>query len=145
MFVKSCLLPRAAPVPHVGVRVARERQRDNDRENNDRERMTPKRTTVNGDGVSGDHAGRAGPPAGLRCLVTNDDGIGSEGLRALALVALEAGLEVVVAGPMEDVSGASASNPAGYAAMLWFFGVLSLVGFVFTLFLWRLERREARA
>jgi 5'-nucleotidase len=48
----------------------------------------------------------------LRCLVTNDDGIGSEGLRALALVALDAGLEVVVAGPLQDVSGASASITA---------------------------------
>jgi predicted MFS family arabinose efflux permease len=50
----------------------------------------------------------------------------------------------VAAGYVNDVSGASASNPEGYAAMLWFFGVLSLAGFVFTLFLWRLERREAR-
>jgi 5'-nucleotidase len=47
-----------------------------------------------------------------RCLVTNDDGIGSEGLRMLALVALDAGLEVVVAGPIHDVSGASASITA---------------------------------
>jgi 5'-nucleotidase len=50
--------------------------------------------------------------ARLRCLVTNDDGIGSEGLRRLALVALDAGLEVVVAGPLHDVSGASASITA---------------------------------
>ena len=65
---------------------------------------------------------RAAPPDGavrsegagrrLRCLVTNDDGIGSEGLRALALVALEAGLEVVVAAPMQECSGASASITA---------------------------------
>ncbi len=48
----------------------------------------------------------------LRCLVTNDDGIGSEGLRILALVALEAGLNVTVAGPLDDVSGASASITA---------------------------------
>jgi len=48
----------------------------------------------------------------LRCLVTNDDGIGSEGLRALALVALEAGLDVVVAAPMQESSGASASITA---------------------------------
>jgi 5'-nucleotidase len=47
-----------------------------------------------------------------RCLVTNDDGIGSEGLRVLALVALEAGLEVVVAAPMQECSGASASITA---------------------------------
>jgi len=48
----------------------------------------------------------------LRCLVTNDDGIGSEGLRVLALVALEAGLDVVVAAPMQECSGASASITA---------------------------------
>lgn len=53
-------------------------------------------------------------PAGrrLRCLVTNDDGIGSEGVRVLALVALEAGLDVVVAAPMQECSGASASITA---------------------------------
>jgi MFS family permease len=45
----------------------------------------------------------------------------------------------VVAGYVNDASGASASNPAGYSSMLWFFGLLSLAGFVFTLFLWRRE------
>jgi 5'-nucleotidase len=48
----------------------------------------------------------------VRCLVTNDDGIDSPGLRALALVALEAGLEVVVAAPMREASGASAAITA---------------------------------
>ena len=52
------------------------------------------------------------PGRRLRCLVTNDDGIDSEGLRVLALVALEAGLEVVVAAPMREASGASASITA---------------------------------
>src|SRR5688500_18979300 len=47
-----------------------------------------------------------------RCLVTNDDGIDSEGLRVLAEVALDAGFEVVVAAPMEEASGASASITA---------------------------------
>jgi 5'-nucleotidase len=47
-----------------------------------------------------------------RCLVTNDDGIRSEGVRILAQVALEAGLEVVVAAPMQECSGASASITA---------------------------------
>lgn len=47
-----------------------------------------------------------------RCLVTNDDGIGSVGLRVLAGVALEAGFEVVVAAPMHECSGASASITA---------------------------------
>jgi 5'-nucleotidase len=48
----------------------------------------------------------------LRCLVTNDDGIASEGVRVLALVALEAGLDVVVAAPVQECSGASASITA---------------------------------
>jgi 5'/3'-nucleotidase len=47
-----------------------------------------------------------------RCLITNDDGIESEGLRVLAEVALEAGFEVVVAAPMRESSGASASITA---------------------------------
>jgi 5'-nucleotidase len=47
-----------------------------------------------------------------RCLITNDDGIGSLGLRVLAEVALEAGFEVVVAAPMHEASGASASITA---------------------------------
>lgn len=48
----------------------------------------------------------------VRCLVTNDDGIASEGLRLLARLAVEAGLEVVVAAPMREASGASASITA---------------------------------
>lgn len=47
-----------------------------------------------------------------RCLVTNDDGIHSEGVRVLAQVALDAGFEVVVAAPMQECSGASASITA---------------------------------
>jgi 5'-nucleotidase len=47
-----------------------------------------------------------------RCLITNDDGIHSPGLRVLAEVALEAGFEVVVAAPMRESSGASASITA---------------------------------
>ncbi len=42
-------------------------------------------------------------------LVTNDDGIDSEGLRRLAIAAEVAGLHVTVAAPMTDSSGASAS------------------------------------
>jgi 5'-nucleotidase len=45
----------------------------------------------------------------VRALVTNDDGIHSPGLHHLARVALDAGLEVVVAAPMTENSGASAS------------------------------------
>jgi MFS family permease len=47
----------------------------------------------------------------------------------------------VTAGYVNDASGASASNPAGYASMLWFFGLLSLAGFLFAMFLWRREAR----
>ncbi len=45
----------------------------------------------------------------------------------------------VVAGYINDASGASASNPAGYSSMLWFFGLLSLAGFLFATFLWKRE------
>jgi len=53
-----------------------------------------------------------GPEPSLHCLVTNDDGIASPGLALLARVALDAGLSVVVAAPMRDTSGASASITA---------------------------------
>lgn len=45
----------------------------------------------------------------MRALITNDDGIDSPGLQTLAQVAVDAGLEVVVAAPHEERSGASAS------------------------------------
>lgn len=45
-------------------------------------------------------------------LVTNDDGIGSIGIRTLAGVAVEHGLDVVVAAPAEEASGSSASLAA---------------------------------
>lgn len=48
----------------------------------------------------------------LRALVTNDDGIDSAGLHALAASARAAGLEVVVAAPAEQASGASAALSA---------------------------------
>jgi MFS family permease len=51
----------------------------------------------------------------------------------------------VVAGRLNDANGASAANPAGYDGMLWFFGLLSLAGFLITLPLWRHERRQAAA
>jgi 5'-nucleotidase len=44
-----------------------------------------------------------------RVLVTNDDGIDAEGVRRLAIVAHEAGLDVVVAAPLTEASGSSAS------------------------------------
>ncbi len=45
---------------------------------------------------------------GERALVTNDDGISSGGLLALAAAARDAGLEVVVAAPHQQSSGAGA-------------------------------------
>lgn len=44
-----------------------------------------------------------------RALITNDDGISSPGLSALAHAALDAGLEVVIAAPAEEASGSSAA------------------------------------
>jgi MFS family permease len=43
----------------------------------------------------------------------------------------------VLAGYVNDRSGASAANPGGYDAMLWLFGALSLAAFVFATLLWR--------
>ena len=45
----------------------------------------------------------------MRVLVTNDDGVDSPGIRALARACEVAGLEVTVAAPAWDSSGASAS------------------------------------
>jgi 5'-nucleotidase len=42
-------------------------------------------------------------------LITNDDGIESPGLHALARTALEAGLDVIVAAPWSEASGSSAA------------------------------------
>jgi 5'-nucleotidase len=44
--------------------------------------------------------------------VTNDDGIDSPGLHALAAAAREAGLEVIVAAPSEQATGAGAAISA---------------------------------
>ena len=48
----------------------------------------------------------------LRALVTNDDGIDSEGIRQLALAAAAAGLEVTVAAPAHEASGTGAALTA---------------------------------
>jgi 5'-nucleotidase len=48
----------------------------------------------------------------VRVLITNDDGIASPGLHTLAQVAVDAGLDVLVAAPSWDSSGASASLTA---------------------------------
>lgn len=48
----------------------------------------------------------------MRALVTNDDGVRSEGLLSLAWAAASHGLEVTVAAPAFDASGSSASMTA---------------------------------
>lgn len=48
----------------------------------------------------------------LRVLITNDDGIGAPGIHALARAAVERGLDVVVAAPLEEASGTSAAMSA---------------------------------
>ena len=48
----------------------------------------------------------------MRALITNDDGVDNHGIHQLAVVALQAGLDVVVAAPSWDSSGASASLTA---------------------------------
>jgi 5'-nucleotidase len=45
----------------------------------------------------------------MRLLVTNDDGIDSPGLTALAAAMVEEGHEVVIAAPLEDCSGSSSA------------------------------------
>ncbi len=45
-----------------------------------------------------------------------------------------------IVGLLNDAGGASAENPAGYDTMLWFFGVLSLLGFVCAVMLKLRER-----
>ncbi len=42
----------------------------------------------------------------------------------------------IIAGSINDASGAGAANPSGYDGMLWFFGVISLAAFVSALLLW---------
>jgi len=45
----------------------------------------------------------------MLALITNDDGIESPGLRRLALSAKESGLDIIVAAPIRESSGSSAS------------------------------------
>lgn len=53
-----------------------------------------------------------GPAAGNSAVITNDDGIDSEGLRMLARAAVEAGWDVVVAAPDRQASGSGAAMTA---------------------------------
>ncbi|MER7456334.1 5'/3'-nucleotidase SurE [Micromonospora sp. NPDC126480] len=48
----------------------------------------------------------------LRVLITNDDGIAAPGIAALARAAVDQGLDVVVAAPLEEASGTSAAMTA---------------------------------
>jgi len=48
----------------------------------------------------------------LKIVITNDDGIGSPGIRALARAAVAAGCQVVVAAPLDEASGSSAALTA---------------------------------
>jgi 5'-nucleotidase len=52
----------------------------------------------------------------MRVLITNDDGISSEGLRTLAAVALAQQHDVVVAAPSDEASGSSAALTAVQSA-----------------------------
>ena len=51
----------------------------------------------------------------------------------------------LIAGVLNDRSGASAANPGGYTPMLWFFTLLALVAFVVTLRLWMRDHGAATA
>jgi 5'-nucleotidase len=48
----------------------------------------------------------------IRVLITNDDGVGSAGIRWLVRAAVEHGLDVLVAAPAEEASGSSAALSA---------------------------------
>lgn len=51
----------------------------------------------------------------MRILVTNDDGVWAPGILPLAVALADAGYEIVVAAPLEDMSGSSASIGALHA------------------------------
>src|ERR671936_361763 len=51
----------------------------------------------------------------VHAVITNDDGIGSKGLRLLARAAVRAGWDVVVAAPDRQASGSGAAITAGQA------------------------------
>jgi len=48
----------------------------------------------------------------------------------------------VIVGYLNDSGSASAAHVQGYAAMLWFFGLLSLTGFLFAVLLWRRDQSQ---
>jgi 5'-nucleotidase len=57
-------------------------------------------------------SGAPGNQAPMRILITNDDGIDAPGIRWLARATAHAGYEVVVAAPLSESSGSSASMTA---------------------------------
>lgn len=73
------------------------------------ESVTPEELTERTHRAADGDTEESAPDARWRCLVTNDDGIDSPGLHALARAAARAGLHVVVAAPATESSGASAS------------------------------------
>jgi MFS family permease len=62
---------------------------------------------------------------------------------ALGLVNLLQNLGLTIcnlaAGTLNDAAGAGKANPAGYDAMLWFFGLVGLMALASVLLLWRRE------
>ena len=52
----------------------------------------------------------------MRILVTNDDGVHAPGILALTAALVEAGHDVVVAAPMQDMSGSGAALGPGHAS-----------------------------
>ena len=58
----------------------------------------------------------AGSVAAVRVLVTNDDGVHAEGILALATALVKDGHDVVVAAPLEDMSGSAAALGPGHAS-----------------------------
>jgi Na+/melibiose symporter-like transporter len=65
----------------------------------------------------------------------------------LMIMLQNAGLTLgnVIAGYLNDVGGAGAAHAQGYAGMLWFFGLTSLMGFMFSALLWfQVRARQLR-
>src|SRR5687767_4978848 len=52
----------------------------------------------------------------MRVLVTNDDGVHAPGILALAAALVEADHDVIVAAPLEDMSGSGAALGPGHAS-----------------------------
>ena len=55
----------------------------------------------------------------MKVLVTNDDGVGSPGLHALARALVDDGYDVVVVAPDREMSGSAAAIGQVHIEMLW--------------------------